>query len=276
MHTSILSKYPTLKPFVKEVFTLQSHQEEGNLKPFKHYADGLPGIMFHETEGGLFYHDLDSADEGTELYPLFIYGQTLEPIELTVYGNFKLIIFYLQPHVLKEIFQIDADKIVDECIDMTTLALKGVKELLRQLQATHYIEEQTDLLAHFLAKLVPTETQTQPLDEIIQQIEFNNDSFNFSAISNGFPGSQRTFQRMFKKNVGLSPRLFARVAKFNNSLQKLESSDFQSLTELAHQSGYADQSHFIRTFKEFTGLTPKEFLASMDKVQCAKQMKGQK
>lgn len=72
--------------------------------------------------------------------------------------------------------------------------------------------------------------------------------------------TERTFQRLFEKSVGLSPNQFRKINQFNKAFQQLNRRQFSSFADIAFENGYADQSHYIRTFKEFTGLTPKEYL----------------
>ena len=65
---------------------------------------------------------------------------------------------------------------------------------------------------------------------------------------------------MFESNVGISPRLYKRICQFNAAFQQLNQMKFSKLSDIAYEKGYADQSHFVRTFKEFTNITPKEYL----------------
>jgi AraC-like DNA-binding protein len=72
--------------------------------------------------------------------------------------------------------------------------------------------------------------------------------------------TERTFQRMFEKNIGIAPSLYRRIWQFNNAFQQLNNRRFTKLSDIAFNNGYADQSHYIRAFKEFTGITPKDYL----------------
>ena len=72
--------------------------------------------------------------------------------------------------------------------------------------------------------------------------------------------SERTFQRLFESNVGISPKMFSRICQFHSAFQQLDEGRFTKLSDIAYQNGYADQSHMIRTFKEFTNVSPKEYL----------------
>jgi len=74
--------------------------------------------------------------------------------------------------------------------------------------------------------------------------------------------SNRQLLRKFNDHVGLSPKEFARITKFINSLNVLKKHPTMSLTEIAYESGYYDQAHFIHDYKEFSGYSPGQLLDS--------------
>jgi AraC-like DNA-binding protein len=65
---------------------------------------------------------------------------------------------------------------------------------------------------------------------------------------------------MFEKNIGIAPNLYRRICQFNSAFQQLNNRKYCKLSDIAFENGYADQSHYIRAFKEFTNLTPKDYL----------------
>jgi AraC-like DNA-binding protein len=65
---------------------------------------------------------------------------------------------------------------------------------------------------------------------------------------------------MFERNIGVAPNLYRRICQFNSAFTQLNIRNHQKLSDIAFQNGYADQSHYIRSFKEFTNITPKEYL----------------
>lgn len=66
----------------------------------------------------------------------------------------------------------------------------------------------------------------------------------------------RTLQRRFRAAVGLRPKQLARIARLQSVLLGLRHGGAVALTEIALKSGYADQAHLTREFKELTGYTP--------------------
>lgn len=71
--------------------------------------------------------------------------------------------------------------------------------------------------------------------------------------------SNRYLERLFLERSGISPKLFARIIRFQHALGFLSSRTPPGPSAIAHDTGYCDQSHFIREFRRFTGLTPREF-----------------
>ena len=62
------------------------------------------------------------------------------------------------------------------------------------------------------------------------------------------------------KQIGISPKQLGKVIRLQTALQLLLNRESESLTAIAYESEYYDQAHFIKDFKEFTGVTPKDFL----------------
>lgn len=78
--------------------------------------------------------------------------------------------------------------------------------------------------------------------------------------------SNRQLVRRFDKCIGLSPKEFIRITKFISSLDMMNYSKNKNLTEIAFDSGYYDQAHFIHDFKAFSGMTPTDYMASPNVV----------
>lgn len=69
--------------------------------------------------------------------------------------------------------------------------------------------------------------------------------------------NRRQLERRFSSVIGLSPKQFSKMIRLQAALKMLQQKQFISLTSLAYENGYYDQAHFIKDFKEFTGMSPK-------------------
>ncbi len=69
----------------------------------------------------------------------------------------------------------------------------------------------------------------------------------------------KQFERNFSKYVGLNPKKFASIVRFQNVLQMKRKFKNANMYQLAFENGYYDQSHFNHDFKSLTDLTPRNF-----------------
>src|SRR5690606_25162300 len=77
--------------------------------------------------------------------------------------------------------------------------------------------------------------------------------------------SHRTVLTLFRQSVGLTPKAYGRVLRFQRVLEQVSSAT--ALAELAIAAGYSDQAHFSREFKAFAGVTPTEYRHSAPERQ---------
>lgn len=71
--------------------------------------------------------------------------------------------------------------------------------------------------------------------------------------------SVRTLQRVFKKEVGLTPRDVLRIARFNRSIRQISENDFASFVDVALTSGFFDQPHMVNEFQKLVSTPPSKF-----------------
>ena len=96
------------------------------------------------------------------------------------------------------------------------------------------------------------------IDKILDFVFSNNGTTPTALIQKEFFVTERQLQRMFQKYIGLSPKLYSRIIRFNHIFELVQQKNI-SLMELTHKAGYFDQSHFIRNFKSFTGEDPSRY-----------------
>ncbi|MFT3701331.1 MAG: helix-turn-helix transcriptional regulator [Agriterribacter sp.] len=244
---------PKLQPYIHHFGVLENDQASAHTQTFKIIADGCPGLIFQENPNSF----LDNHNN--KLPQLFLHGLTSSFSQKTVKGNYYNIGVYCKPHALKSIFGINANELTDTHVSLNEVMKNDLSE---QLLYEHSVDKRIDIITDFLCRQIDKNKHRENLKAVYAIRKINTDTVeDLSAIHSALNISERSLERIFKTNIGISPKLFFRICRFQAALDDIRTNKLNSLTGIAHQHSYADQSHFIRDFKAFTGVSPKQFLS---------------
>ncbi len=241
--------------FVKNIIVFENEDESIKTSlPF--FADGYPGLIFHQSAKGL------SVNPHNKQMPLlFIYGQTIKPVQLELTGPYIIIIFQFYPFVLKSLFNISPESINDNCYDLSHV--NGFDSpifssgQLTSKDVPHLVESITAVLCdNFEAKRQHCDFK---MKQVIETIIASKGQKSIADLAKELKLNARTLERRFLGETGLSPKQFAKIIQFQSSMAQLTLKEFTKLSDIVYENGYADHSHFVRVFKSFTGKTPKAF-----------------
>ncbi|MEO8066679.1 MAG: DUF6597 domain-containing transcriptional factor [Flavobacteriales bacterium] len=235
-------------------WTVDSGAEKGAQRSFNTVADGYPGLMVL-LPGGAVLHD----SEHGEMPVAFLYGQATTCRTLGAKGHLRALGIFFQPQALRSVFGLEAAKLTDACFDLARIS--GGEALCAALASAVSVDACVELLcAHFTTLLAENAAMQDALVvQAVARIEAVNGDVALPELCAEAGLTERTFERRFKRQVGLPPRLFARIRRFQHTLQQLRAGDYTKLSDVAYANDYADQSHYIRSFKQFTGISPLTF-----------------
>ncbi|WP_326492544.1 AraC family transcriptional regulator [Sinomicrobium oceani] len=242
-----------LQHYIRYFWVLEDFADHSRKKSFRIIPDGIPALIFQE-EPFLF-----CDHQGTALPQLYIYGQSSRYTDYNIKGSYRVIGSYLQPTALKTIFNIDAFEWNNQNIPLEDIVSE---EILEQLLNVTSISEKLGIISNFILKhaekIKTDHTKAEFASGLIQEGKALGD------IQLAMNLSERSLERLIKQYVGMSPKMFSRVMRFQSGLNAMRKSEFKNFTTLTYDKGYSDQSHFIREFKEFTGTNPKRFLRNVN------------
>lgn len=252
-----------LKDYVRYFWTLESNGIGASPKTFKTIADGCPGLIVQQSENGTFY------DQNNKPLPrIFLYGQATKHAQIHALGKFSTIGIYLHPSALKPIFGLKADELTDSCLDLNVMAEKQGVHLSEQLLSASSLADQIKILSSYLLfQIRKNDTPAdKPMQHALSQILQSKGNLSLKKLRETLGLSERSFERKFKQCVGIPPKLFSRVCRFQASLDQLRNNHYHKLSDIAFENEYADQSHFIRAFKEFAGFSPYRYRQQSNEV----------
>ena len=242
----------SLRKHVLYFWTMESSTANPAPQSFGPLVDGCPGLLFQQASEGRFYDQ-----DGKSIPEIIIYGQTIRRTAIYMLGRYKTVGVCFQPYSLPSLFGFDAHALTDGCVDMQLLAPDLVNQLIHTASAAHQI----DVLSSYLTRQI--QHWNKSVDKLtlyaLTQLIESGGSASLKELHQSLRITERSLERKFKQHVGISPKLFARVCRFQASLTQLNQRNLTKLSDIAFENGYADQSHFIRSFREFTGYSPSHY-----------------
>ncbi|WP_257666373.1 helix-turn-helix transcriptional regulator [Parapedobacter tibetensis] len=255
MEYRIIAPPLVLTPYVQYFWSLESNGDPQRNVAFTTVADGSPGLIFQQIDGV-------QAQQGERNLPTaYIYGQSVKPTQIAMSARFRTVGIFFFPNALQAIFGLDAHELTDGCVDLCLLdSFKG-KALVECLLNTGRMDARVALLGDYLYECVLRNQAKQDAEAVyaMKQIQRADGLLSLRELRGDLRISERGIERKFQQAVGIAPKLFSRICQFQSALEHIRTGRFDSLTEVAFAHGYADQSHFIRTFRAFTDLSPKQY-----------------
>jgi transcriptional regulator GlxA family with amidase domain len=157
---------------------------------------------------------------------------------------------------------------VKNAVMSTRAALGNAADVLEQAVAAEQepaakLAQLEQAFLHLLASAPKPKMLSRPI--AIETIEAHGVT-RISALQRNHRIQARRLERIFLEEIGVTPKIFCRIVRFNHAKSMIERNADVDLRQLAYECGYADQSHFTRNFRELFGRTPAGFKALMNEA----------
>ena len=245
-----------LSPFVRCYWTLDFRKEQSpSLNTI--VPDGTIKMIFHY--GDLYWHH--PTDSDPFLQPrCFIIGQLTRPYIVEPDGDTGTFVVRFHPNGFLPFTTLPLKDLENKPVPLSTIYGETGKILENQILEAQDTETRICLIESFLLEML---RQEDTIDRIVQETVNTllsvHGQISVTELSEQNQTSRRQLARKFSKSIGLSPKQLSKTIRLQATLKSLLNQDKPKLTDLAYEGDYYDQSHFIKDFKEFTGLSPKAF-----------------
>ncbi|HET9432005.1 MAG TPA: AraC family transcriptional regulator [Chitinophagaceae bacterium] len=247
-----------LKPFVKCFYIFQS----GSDAEFEDvvFPSGFTEIIFNLGQGVWASYD----GKNYRITPqIELWGQVTKPTQIKSKGKHLMLGVRFFPHSAGYFLKEDIAQFNNIVSDLSDVLGPAVKTLHSRLLETNDLIRRIELIELFLLKRLSTDNKInrriEEIGELLHDINKNYSENNISIVASQHGITPRYLHKLVYQHTGLSPKSLNRINRFQLSL-KLIAQNEESLTSIAYECGYFDQSHFIRDFKSFTGVTPSDYL----------------
>jgi hypothetical protein len=191
-----------------------------------------------------------------------VMGQRTKSFDILPLGNVDTFAICFYPIGFANFVKLPLENLVDKETPVSELfEQEEAYELEQQMIQAINNQQRIDIIETFLLKkLNEKNTISQIVKSTVDVFLETNGTVPINAILKNDISKRRQLERHFRKQIGISPKQLSKAIRLQATLNLLLNKKSETLTEIAYESEYFDQNHFIKDFKDFVGLTPKEFL----------------
>jgi len=253
-----------LVPFIRHYLLL--HTNELEEMTYRLFSDGQPGIVVPLTKNML----ISTSDYpfGDQLPSMFIYGQMSAYRDLKIQGQMALLVVVLRPFALNLLFGMSADELNDGIFLPTDLIGAEAIPFERKAAKSKSLHEVIDTIESFLLeRFQKSSGLNHDLLFSLEIINKHEGPIRMENLLKELQVSERQLERLYRRQIGVSPKKFMNVIRFQHFLKIFRDLSAESkLTTAVYKAGYYDQSHLNNYFKTMTGITPMEYRLNVNKL----------
>jgi AraC-like DNA-binding protein len=250
-----------LRPYIKTYMLVHFRFLASSPAPVKPFAASPnQGITFY-PRGFLTAHN--PADNSHTVRPrTVIFGQHVSRINLYLcQDEFMLFDVSFQPGVLSKFIRLPLGEFVNQNIEAEAVLGAEIHQINEQLaNATRYDQLAEIVEAYLWQRIQRLGIDLSPIEKASRLVLAKPAPVSLDAWAADSCLSVSAFERRFRQQMGVSPKLFARIIRFDRAMKGHETSPDLDWLSVALQSGYTDYQHLAKDFKQFGGDTPVGFV----------------
>ncbi|MDR0874795.1 MAG: AraC family transcriptional regulator, partial [Clostridiales Family XIII bacterium] len=211
---------------------------------FNCVPDGCVDMLF-------IYNDND--------YMVEFVGSTVSRKILKSYPGYSYFGLRLKPGMFVALDDVSLAEVTNSEILYSSRDL-DVADFIEQLQVLVTLQDKIDLFLKEFSVSLTAAFITDPVRNILCKINDTKGNISVADLARDQCYSERQISRLMESQINIGPKMLCRIVRFQNALDcMINRPDRETLDYIAGLN-YSDQSHFNREFKEFTGLTPQQFV----------------
>jgi len=248
---------PELRTYVRAF--AQRKLERGSLE----VVQPLPACLEPTLSFEFGDHPIVEFGDGSRLqtYHIAVVGPSAyRPLNVRLRGGLESFAIFFQPLAFWQLFRVSIRELANRHYDCCDVVGAEIQELNNKMADTGSFSKRVEMVEKYLLRKASGSLQNTPIMKAALHMFECKGIARISDIANQASLSLRQFERRFTSEIGIGPKLFARVARFQMVLDAKVRCRTTSWLTLAHEFGYHDQMHMIRDFHGLSGFSPSSLL----------------
>jgi AraC-like DNA-binding protein len=196
-----------------------------------------------------------------------LYGQFTEVTQRFIGHQFLVFQVIFFPGALYRLTGIPSTEITNEYMDAELVFSSGLREVNEKLFHAPSYHAMIAIVENFLLDLIKKQKrERRPIDLACRYLFRNDSMHSVDRLAKDACLSTRQFERNFKDRVGVNPKLYERIRRFDRAFRLKNSLPNLDWLHIAVECGYHDYQHLAKEYRDFTGLSPIAFHQLEDKA----------
>lgn len=254
-----------LGQFVTGITFFEGLQAQAQAERF--LPNGGIELVVDLTETPKFIFDTSGVVRLQECRKAWVSGIRTEHITISGGTGGSMMLVFFHPHAARMFFGCDMNLVSDTVLDADGVLGSSVLALRDR------ILNEPDPDAKMLLVRQWLHTQVRPVNRdyhlslmASDRIQKDPCSGTIDRLAEEAGVSHKHLTAVFKRTVGITPKQFQRIHRFQYVIRLIENGAMVNWTSVALDCGFYDQAHFSREFRRFSGFTPSEYLEAKGDV----------
>lgn len=243
-----------LAPYVAGYVVWENATEAVPVRRQPMMPNGYAGMLFKFGDSRLRY---DVQPSGSLLPDCSAFGQYTQTYFIESTGSNGAVLVYFKPHTALYFLHHPVWLFTNQHIEAGELFGTGWQREASRVRDARDKREAISLIEPLLLKILHRQLCIDsPVTKTIRALHQTHGTIPIEKILAHTGIGRRCLEQRFRLLVGVSPKVYARIVRFNYVLHLLSQTSRVNWSDLTYSGGYFDQPHLIRSFKEFTGASP--------------------
>jgi len=260
MSIEIAKPSKPLQAYIKQYWCINSVLLKGEKHIQRIIPSGLTELTLYIGSAPRILGDKKDFEDN-----FILSGHQKEFYDLQIENQLSVFSIVFQPQGLMAFFNFPLTEIYNQNIPLKYLNKRLEQKILPLLTDEQSFEKRIKVVENCFLNLLKEEHNRFDFKRINHAINFIREKqgkVSIEHLASETCLSRKQFERKFSKLVGITPKKYLNTVRLQLSLYLKSRNEKFNITDLAYESGYYDQAHFINEFKILTGFTPKQYFAN--------------
>ncbi len=244
--------------YIESIFHLKDFQPDHSIE--RVVPTGHVFVIFEFDGFTRHTYDNETLEPNADYTQAWISGIHQNYLSISAHAGSEMLVIQFKAFGARPFLHLNMDSIADRVVAAADILDGELLELRSDLKSAPTSADKFSVAEAWLQRRFdPNSAAPEPVVDVVTMLQ-KQPASKLKEIIGSYNGTQKHLITQFRRFVGVTPKQYQRVLRFNDVFCAMQGDQFLSWADIAQMCGYSDQSHFIREFRNFSGFSPESFL----------------